>query len=269
MSPTPTDVLNAVKASGVVYKLVSGWDDPKIAASGNWTPVGVLEHHTSGVDSLSWVIHDNYYPIRACHFLVNRDGMVNVIYSLKCYHAGAGGPTQVGATLVPQDLGNGYFYGIEIESLGTSLDNSGANGYTDAQVIAASKLSAALLNMMKAPTSAAMNHKDYAPGRKTDTLLSKEFWQAKIQAYRTPSAPEEIVTPQDIDAIAHAVWNTTYTDPIDGKPASTASILLRARIDSHNAINAVPPATGAAISDADIERLAKAVLDEQAARLQS
>lgn len=189
MSPTPTQVLNAVKASGVSYNIVPGWDDPKIAASGHWSPVGVLEHHTAGRDSLHWVLHDQYYPIRACHFLISRDGLVNVVYALKCYHAGKGGPTKVGNATVPKDSGNGYFYGIEIESLGTSLDNSGDNGYTDAQIEAASRLTAALLDMLKVPTSAAINHKDYAPGRKSDTLMSKQWWWTHIQPFRNKPKP--------------------------------------------------------------------------------
>lgn len=190
MTLSPTQLLNAVKASGVSYNLVPGWDDPKIAASGHWSPVGVLLHHTAGRDSLHWVLHDQFYPIRACHFLIDRDGLVHVVYALKCYHAGKGGPTKVGNVTVPQDSGNGYFLGIEIESLGTSLDNSGANGYTDKQVEAASRLTASLLDAMNVPTSASMNHKDYAPGRKQDTLMAKQWWWTHIQKYRHSVKPK-------------------------------------------------------------------------------
>lgn len=188
MSPNPRMVLNAVKASGVAYQLVPGWDDPDNAAKGTWHPVGVLEHHTAGKDSLAWVVKNQYSPVRACHFLVSRDGLVHVVYALKCYHAGLGGPVKAGNAVVPKDQGNNHFYGIEIESLGTSLDNSKFNGYTDAQIKATAKLTAALLNMMNVPTSAVMNHKDYAPGRKYDTLLSKGFWRNKVQKYRTTPA---------------------------------------------------------------------------------
>jgi N-acetyl-anhydromuramyl-L-alanine amidase AmpD len=188
MSPNPSQVLRAVKASGVRYKLVPGWNNPDYSASGVWDPVGVLEHHTAGKDSLGWVVNNQYRPIRACHFLIDRDGTVNVVYALKCYHAGLGGPTKVGNAVVPKNAGNSYLYGIEIESLGTSLDNSKFNGYTDAQVEATAKLTAALLNMLNVPTSAVLNHKDYAPGRKYDTLLPKEFWRRKVQKHRTKPA---------------------------------------------------------------------------------
>lgn len=187
MSPTPKMVLDAVKRSGVKYHLVAGWDNPNIAASGTWNPVGVLEHHTAGTDSLAYVVKNKFYPIRACHFLVSRDGTVHVVYSLKCYHAGLGGPTKVGNVTVPKDQGNGHFYGIEIESLGKSTTYTPAgDGITPAQQVAVGKLTAALLNMMNVPTSAVMNHKTYAPTRKVDTRFTDAFWRAQAQKYRNP-----------------------------------------------------------------------------------
>jgi hypothetical protein len=75
----------------------------------------------------------------------------------------------------------------------------------------------------------------------------------------------------DIDKVAHAVWNKVYPDPIDSnKAASTASLLLRARMDANKAATRpidVPEPPPYVLSDADVNRIAKAVLDQQAARL--
>lgn len=78
------------------------------------------------------------------------------------------------------------------------------------------------------------------------------------------------LTDEEIEKIAtraaHKVWNTLYNDPIVGQQASTASILVRTRMDANtSAKNTAAPGTG--ISDADAAKIADAVVDEQADRL--
>lgn len=197
MAPTAKQVLEAVKASGVKYVLEDGWDNPAIGKYGSgWKPAGVVLHHTANggakgnTPSLRWVLHNEYAPVRACHFLVARDGTVHVIYALGCYHAGAGGPLRVGGVSIPKDLGNRYLYGIEVESKGTNPSvNAGpsdVDGFTPAQVDAAAALSAALVRMLGRDETAVIRHRDWAPGRKTDVLQPLSFWQGLIRVRLVP-----------------------------------------------------------------------------------
>lgn len=97
MSPSPAKLLDAVKASGVRYELVKGWDSKANAAPGTWAPAYVILHHTANggakgnAPSLNYIVSGNpYAPIRACHFLIGRDGLVYVVSGVAAYHAGAG-----------------------------------------------------------------------------------------------------------------------------------------------------------------------------------
>ena len=205
-APTPARVLAAVKASGVRYVLEDGWDDPGIGKYGDrWQPVGVVLHHTANggakgnTPALRWVLHNEYAPVRACHFLVGRDGTVRVIYSLGCYHAGMGGPLNVGGVSVPKDAGNRYFYGIEIESKGTKVHvNAGpddVDGFTPLQVAAVSALTAELLKMLGKGTDAVIRHRDWAPNRKTDVLQPLSFWRGEISKRLAPAPKPPAPTP--------------------------------------------------------------------------
>lgn len=193
MAPSPSSVLSAVKASGVRYSLCDRWDDPSIAASGTWAPSYVILHHTANggasgnAPSLNYCLKGSYPPVRNCHFLVGRDGLVYVLTAYGCYHAGSGGPGKWGnGPHVNADSMNRYAYGIEIESKGTSTSTSGNNGYTPAQQDATARLTASLLAMLKRNDGCAINHKTWAPGRKTDTLYSDAYWHDKIATTRVP-----------------------------------------------------------------------------------
>lgn len=187
-----------VKTKRLEYKLkqykvntnyIKGWDssdiDPYNGKSNFW---GVLLHHTAGTNSLNWVVNSNpYAPVRACHFLVDKDGTVNVVSGVGAYHAGKGGPWRFTAkTKVPKDKGNQHLYGIEIESLGTSSHIDGSDeGMTLEQVISTAMLSAALLNAM-APSSLSravtrvIRHRDWTP-RKSDVKQDLDWWREAIR----------------------------------------------------------------------------------------
>jgi hypothetical protein len=192
VAPTAKQVLEAVKASGVKYVLEDGWDNPAVGKYGSgWKPAGVVLHHTANggakgnTPSLRWVLHNEYAPVRACHFLVGRDGTVHVVYALGCYHAGRGGPMRVGGVSIPKDEGNRYLYGIEVESKGTKAHVDAGpddvDGFTPAQVAATTALSAELVRMLGKDESAVIRHRDWAPGRKTDVLQPVGFWRLLIK----------------------------------------------------------------------------------------
>jgi len=167
---------------------IQGWDSPRIdpynGQSDFW---GVLLHHTAGTNSLGWIVTGNpYAPVRACHFLIARDGTVNVVSGVGAYHAGEGGPWRfpTGPT-IPKDQGNRHLYGIEIESLGTSEKIDGSlEGMSLEQVISTAILSAALLNAMRRgwrslTVSRVIRHRDWT-ARKPDVKQDLYWWHEVI-----------------------------------------------------------------------------------------
>jgi N-acetyl-anhydromuramyl-L-alanine amidase AmpD len=167
---------------------VKGWNSPRIdpynGQSDFW---GVLLHHTAGTDSLGWIVNGNpYAPVRACHFLINRDGTVEVVSGVGAYHAGAGGPWRFpNGPTIPRDQGNRHLYGIEIESLGSSSKIDGSlEGMSLEQVISTAILSAALLNAMQRgwrslTVSRVIRHRDWT-ARKPDVKQDLNWWHEVI-----------------------------------------------------------------------------------------
>ncbi len=167
---------------------VKGWNsrriDPYNGQSDFW---GVLLHHTAGTNSLGWIVTGNpYAPVRACHFLINRDGTVEVVSGVGAYHAGKGGPWRFpNGPTIPRDLGNRHLYGIEIESLGSSSKIDGSlEGMSLEQVISTAILSAALLNAMRRgwrslTVSRVIRHRDWT-ARKPDVKQDLDWWHEVI-----------------------------------------------------------------------------------------
>jgi len=124
--------------------------------------------------------------VRACHFLINRDGTVEVVSGVGAYHAGAGGPWRFpNGPTIPRDLGNRHLYGIEIESLGSSSKIDGSlEGMSLEQVISTAILSAALLNAMRRgwrslTVSRVIRHRDWT-ARKPDVKQDLDWWHEVI-----------------------------------------------------------------------------------------
>jgi len=167
---------------------VKGWNsrriDPYNGQSDFW---GVLLHHTAGTNSLGWIVNGNpYAPVRACHFLINRDGTVEVVSGVGAYHAGAGGPWRFpNGPTIPRDQGNRHLYGIEIESLGSSSKIDGSlEGMSLEQVISTAILSAALLNAMRRgwrslTVSRVIRHRNWT-ARKPDVKQDLDWWHEVI-----------------------------------------------------------------------------------------
>ena len=181
-----------LKQYKVKTKYIKGWDskriDPYNGKSNFW---GVMLHHTAGTNSLGWVVSGNpYAPVRACHFLVDRDGKVNVVSGVGAYHAGRGGPWKFPkGPRIPKDQGNQHTYGIEIESLGKSAKIDGSTkGMTVEQVISTAVLSAALLNAIRPGwrsrgVSRVIRHKDWTP-RKSDVKQDLAWWREVVRIAR-------------------------------------------------------------------------------------
>lgn len=190
-SYTYTDFRRAVKKAGVTYHFEDGWNDPSISPFPESPSAGVVLHFTANngakgnAPSLYWCLRNEYYPVRAAHFLIGRDGTVHVLSGKGSYHAGAGGPLKVGETWIPQDQGNKYLVGIEIESKGLDAKVDArvdeVDGFTPQQVEAATRIAAAMCRLMGVDEKSVIRHRDWAPGRKSDVGQPLEFWRRKIR----------------------------------------------------------------------------------------
>lgn len=193
MKVSPQRLEKYLKKWAVPYTKVKGWDDPTIDPyNGRSDFIGIVLHHTAGVDSQRYICFTNpYAPVRAAHFLVNRDGSVSVCSGSGAYHAGEGGPWAFTKTdVAPKNGGNSRLYGIEIESLGTSAAISGTTkGMTVDQVVSTALLCGALLEAM-APgplmlrKGRVIRHKDWAPDRKVDVKQDLDWWRDVVDIVR-------------------------------------------------------------------------------------
>ena len=207
-SYTPTQLRRALAKSGLRIAYAEGWDSREIDPFGVSPYAGVVMHHTANGGakgnnpSLYWQIRNEYYPVRAAHVNIGRDGLVTVIAARGAYHAGActlpNGGMMIGSQWIPNSSGNKALFGIEIESAGTNptihAKVTDVDGYTPEQVKAATILAATLCELMGVDDKSVINHKDWAPGRKNDTLLTKEFWRKRVKRRLRWQAAKRVIT---------------------------------------------------------------------------
>lgn len=200
---SPAQLKRALRRAGLNVSYEPGWETPANDPFGVSPSHGVIMHHTANGGargdhpSLYWMMHNQYAPVRAAHFLVGRSGKVMCVASRGAYHAGAGGPVRVDGRLIPYNQGNKYLVGIEIESEGTSKSTKArideVDGYTPEQIEAASTLAAALCDLMGVSVKGVITHAAWTNGlfdgnprlptygRKNDTLLSVGFWRRRVR----------------------------------------------------------------------------------------
>lgn len=181
----------AVRVSGVKAVFENGWNSSSICPFGVSPSAGVVIHHTANggargnAASLYWCLNNTYYPVRAAHFLIGRDGTVHVLSGRGSYHAGAGGPKTLEGRTIPANQGNRYLVGIEIESKGTdprtNARKSDVDGITRKQVKATVRLTAAMCELMGVGWRSVIGHKEWTPGRKNDPLQDMNWWRKKVR----------------------------------------------------------------------------------------
>lgn len=207
-SYTPTQLRHALAKSGLNVAYAEGWDSKEIDPFGVSPYAGVMMHHTANGGakgnnpSLYWQIRNTYYPVRAAHCNIGRDGLVTIIAARGSYHAGATtlpeGGIQLGKHWVGGSHGNRATFGIEIESKGTNPTTKAkitdVDGYTPEQIKAATILAATICQLMGVDASCVLNHADWAPGRKNDTLLPRSWWQRRVKRHLRWQAAKRIVT---------------------------------------------------------------------------
>jgi hypothetical protein len=207
-SYTAAQLRRALRRSGLNVAYADGWDSKEIDPFGVSPYAGVMMHHTSNggakgnTPALYWQIRNQYFPVRAAHCNIGRDGLVTIIAARGSYHAGAttlpAGGMQLGKHWIPSGSGNRALFGIEIDTKGTNPTThakvTDVDGYTPEQVKAATILAATLCELMGVDDKCVINHKDWAPGRKVDTLLTKEFWRKRVKRHLRWQKAKRIVT---------------------------------------------------------------------------
>lgn len=185
VAPKPDQVKAALEASGVKLVVENGWDQEWDLPSrqADWHPIGVMLHHTgNGTGSSLEFLRDIYVsdrPLlgydgltggrRGAALLIDRDGTVHLLRATRGPQAGDGGPMNLAGDQIPEDNANGYTYGIEIESQGSSADikndTAPGDGFTTAQVEATARSSAALLTLVGKGPDHLTDHKAWAAAK--------------------------------------------------------------------------------------------------------
>lgn len=184
---TKQAVRNAVKGIPNV-RYFKRWDDPKIGGrvAGKWDPRFVMVHGTAGTNSRSILERGlGHEPVPGSHFLVNRDGSLDVQTHRQAYHAGVGGPLRG----IPRNTMNAYAWGIEFETLQRRRD------LTAPQVRTGAMLIAGLLRETGLGLDDIIQHKEWNPvGKPYDTRYTTAWWREQVKPYMTSKVEEQVVT---------------------------------------------------------------------------
>lgn len=175
-------LLRAVKASGLSYKTVKGWESRGRGTMGSIE--SVMAHHTAGArtgnsPSLSVVTYGHgSLPGPLCHFHLARDGTVTLVAAGVANHAGV-----VSATIYT----NPRSIGIEAENTGLSNDQP----WPIAQMVAYALLCRALIDEFKLPVSRVVGHKEAArpKGRKIDPTFSMPSFRSSVANAKPGGTP--------------------------------------------------------------------------------
>ena len=146
------NLADLLRAEGVTVHEVDGWQHRHRA--GEFTPAGILFHHTAGLHALTVVVNgraDLAGPL--ANVYLDKQGVAHVVAAGRCNHAGKGagivaarirndkpplGPAaKLG--LVDDTDGNRWFYGVEMENMG-----DGADPWPAVQLDAAARIGSAL-----------------------------------------------------------------------------------------------------------------------------
>lgn len=210
------DFKKAMKKHQVNVVYYDGWDSPEIDPFGVSPSMGILAHHTANGGaagnnpSVYWQVKNEFFPVRAAHVNIGRDGLVTVLAARGAYHAGAGGPVTIGSGQVPSNQGNKYLFGVELESKGTSATTDAkvtdTDGITPQQVESFTRLACALCELMDIDEKSILRHADYTDGgpkfgghwlptrgRKNDTLVPTTFWRRAVRRRRIANRLRSLV----------------------------------------------------------------------------
>ncbi len=153
----PTNLVDVLNAAGIAVEASPGWEK---AGRPNFTPLGIMLHHTAGPksgDAPTLAVCKNGRPDLSgplCHIVLGRSGKAYVIAAGRTNHAGDGAQQVLDRVKKDEPVvgnavtnkyadvkglsGNGYFFGIEVENTGVG------ESYPDVQIDALTKICAAI-----------------------------------------------------------------------------------------------------------------------------
>jgi hypothetical protein len=192
-----------LRAAGCVVVEYPGWRT-RTQTDGPYLPRAVMLHHDASPvgpsDSVPAYLADLSHPGAQCW--VDTAGRWWLIAAGRMWHAGAG----TGWGVIPAGGGNTYSVGVE-------TDHTVGEAWPASQLWSLRRGTRALLAALGAtPLDALCGHKEYAPTRKVDPDGLDLNRDRRIAA-----GQEDIVTDEELNAIADRVWRTTF----DGVYAST------------------------------------------------
>lgn len=178
--PEAMNLAQVLEAAGVVVEARPGWEK---AGRPNFTPLGIMLHHTAGPkngDAPTLPICINGRPDLPgplCHIVLARSGKAHVIAGGRTNHAGDGAQQVLDKVKKDQSVtnnavtngykdvkglsGNGYFYGIEVENTGVG------EPYSDAQIQALVNICAAICSWRGWTSNRVIHHRQWT-ARKVD-----------------------------------------------------------------------------------------------------
>lgn len=203
-----TDLADALSKSGLKVVEVDGW---RTRGHGALYAVDTICcHHTATSKAASGdypslgIVRDGRSDLSGplCNLGLGRSGTVYIVAAGVAYHAGV-----VKAT----DLDNWHAIGIEAEA-------DGLSPWPAEQVDAYARLCAALCEHYSLDVSRVMGHKEVcAPaGRKTDPNFDMDAFRTHVATILT-APKEDVVTPEDINAVADLVVTKLLAHKIDAK----------------------------------------------------
>lgn len=181
-TPTPLTILTALKDHGLNPVLWPGWNTR--GRTWEYGLRALVDHHTSGVGDgvVEWCHNtDGRYPY--VNAFVGRDGRYHLLSALSCWGSGKGGPWPGVAAADSLHL---VAYQTEVESWGVKPD------FTSAQLELLGRGNAALVDL-GVPADHEINHRDWAPGRKDDTLYPVQVLRENTARYTTPRRQTVVV----------------------------------------------------------------------------
>ncbi|MBQ1443835.1 MAG: LysM peptidoglycan-binding domain-containing protein [Renibacterium sp.] len=197
--PFLTNLADVARTSGLRVVEIPGWQSRGYAGQSLNDPRGILWHHTAtrgggNMPTLNVLTNGRANLAGPLAQLgLGRDGTVYVVAAGLCNHAGRGQIADI-----PQDAGNYYLIGVEMEAAGEPPFD-----WTSAQLDAAPRLGAALERayLMNRPPELRIQagHKEYSSEGKIDPAGwpgDMEGLRASINALLAGTAPTpEAVTP--------------------------------------------------------------------------
>ena len=185
---------DVLKMAGLKVSVVPGWENRGRRDVGRI--FGVICHHTAGpktgnMPSLNTLINGHStLPGPLAQLGLGRDGTYFVIAAGRANHAGKATHNGKGI-LKGLTNGNSNFIGIEAENTGLKTDLP----WPEVQMDAYRRGVAAILKHIGQGKDFCVAHKEYAPGRKIDTLFDMDAFRLTVGEIMTGTAPAPTMIP--------------------------------------------------------------------------